>query len=159
MVVHNVNRINQLHEKFVAIVKLADRFEKLPRRFGTEELLTSSEIHLVEVIGDNTESYSVTDLAGILGVTKGAVSQNLKRLEKKGLTMKQTDPKNRSRAIVGLTSKGKAAYYAHQHWHETLDGGFKEYYLQLDKDKIDFLLEFLDRLELFMRRVAATDTG
>ena len=152
----NLNRINRLHEKFIHIVKLAHQFEKRPRRFGTDELLTNSEIHLIEVVGDNDESLSVTDLAGILEVTKGAVSQNLKRLEYKGLTDKQTDPENRSRAIVRLTLKGKAAYYAHKHWHETMDGGFKEYYLQFDRDKIDFLFEFLDRLENFMKRITAT---
>jgi len=81
-----------------------------------------------------------------------AISQNLKRLEKKQLILKQEDPHNVSRSIVKLTSKGKTAYYAHRHWHETMDGGFKAYFIKLDQDRIDFLIEFMSRVEDFLKR-------
>ena len=146
------NVINEIHEKFFRIVKLAEKLEKQPRSYGTDELLTSSEIHLIEIIGDH-ERFSVTDLANFKGITKGAVSQHLKKLEKKGLTMKEEDPENLSRSIVRLTSKGKAAHYAHKHWHETMDGGFKEYTTNLEEEKIAFLLEFITRVEDFLSRI------
>jgi len=136
----------------MTIVQLAAKLEKMPRRFGTDEPLTSREIHIIEVSGDNDEMFSVTDLAKLLGITKGAVSQNLKRMEKKGLTVKIPDPKNSSRSIVKLTSKGKTAYYAHRHWHETMDGGFKAYFMDLSEEKVDFLLEFITKAEDFIKR-------
>jgi hypothetical protein len=73
------------------------------------------------------------------------------------LTIKEEDPENLSRSIVRLTSKGKAAYYAHRHWHETMDGGFKEYTMNLEEEKIAFLLEFMTRVEDFFNRIL--DTG
>ena len=145
--------IHTIHERFSRVLKLAVQLEKTPRRFGTDELLTSTEIHLVEVIGDDGETLSVTDLAGVLDVTKGAVSQILKKLERKGLTTKRADPENGSRSIVGLTAKGKTAFYAHQHWHETMDGGFKEYFNNLSQDRIDFIVEFLEKFEVFIKRI------
>ena len=151
----NDARIHMIHERFRSVVALAVRLEQTPRAFGTDERLTSSEIHLIEIIGDNDETLSVTDLSKALGVTKGAVSQNLKRTENKGLTLKFEDPQNSSRAIVKLTSKGKAAYFAHQHWHETMDGGFKDFFLDLKPDRIDFLIEFLDKLETFFKKASA----
>ena len=146
---HNMHTI---HERFKLVMKLAVQMEQTPRPFGTDEMLTSSEIHLVEIIGENGESQSVTDLAGLLGVTKGAVSQTLKKLDKKGLTTKRPDPENSSRAIVELTTKGKTAFYAHRHWHETMDGGFKEYFLELNQDKLDFLIEFMNKVDNFMKK-------
>ena len=146
---HNIHTI---HEKFKAVVKLAEKMEKSPRKFGTEETMTGSEIHLVEIVGDNDESLSVTDLARILGITKGAVSHNLKRLENKNVITKHPDPANSSRSIVTLTSKGKTAYYAHKHWHETMDGGFKAYFEDLSREKVDFLISFLKRTEDFFKR-------
>lgn len=150
------NRSNQnidaIFEKFVQIVKLYEELERTPRRFGTDEYLSSSEIHLIELIGDNNESLSVTDLAGLIGITKGAVSQHLKKLEKKGLTIKEEDPKNVSRSIAKLTSKGKAAYFSHKHWHEKMDGGYKAYFMNLERDKIKFLHEFLTRVEDFLTK-------
>jgi len=148
----NDANIHSIHERFKTVVELAVQLEQAPRRFGTDERLTSTEIHLIEIIGDNDEAYSVTDLSKTLGVTKGAVSQNLKKTEKKGLTSKIVDSENSSRSIVKLTSKGKTAYYAHKHWHETMDGGFRDYFSNLNPERIDFLIEFLGKLEIFMKR-------
>ena len=148
----NDTRIHMIHERFRSVVALAVRLEQTPRSFGTDERLTSSEIHLIEIIGDNAEALSVTDLSKVLGVTKGAVSQNLKRSENKGLTLKIEDPQNSSRSIVKLTSKGKTAYFAHKHWHETMDGGFKEFFLNIKPERIDFLIDFLAKLETFLKK-------
>ena len=150
-----ISTIKVIHEKFNRIVNLSEKLEKEPRTYGTDQLLTSSEIHLIEVIADN-EDFSVTDLAKLMGITKGAVSQTLKKLEKKGLTFKEEDPRNISRANVRLTSKGKAAYYSHKHWHETMDGGFKSYYTDLEEEKITFLLDFMTRVEGFLNRIITT---
>lgn len=146
------NSMHTIHDRFQRVVKLAIALEQAPRPFGTDELLTSTEIHLVEVIGDHNETLGVTDLAGRLGVTKGAVSQTLKKLEKKALTTKSPDPENSSRSIVSLTTKGKTAFYAHRHWHETMDGGIEAYFSNLDQDRIDFIMEFLGKVELFLKR-------
>jgi len=151
----NDANIHTIHERFKTVVELAVRLEQAPRHFGTDERLTSTEIHLIEIIGDNDETDSVTDLSKTLGVTKGAVSQNLKKTEKKGLTIKIADPENNSRSIVKLTSKGKTAYYAHKHWHETMDGGFHDYYMNLKPEKIEFLNEFLGKVETFIKRALA----
>ena len=148
--------MNAIHEKFVRIVKLYEKLEKQRRNYGTDELFTSSEIHLIENIGDQNESVSVTDLAKIVGVTKGAISQNLKRLGEKGLIIKDEDPENISRSIVRLTSKGRAAYYAHKHWHETVDGGYLDYYSTLEEDKKNFLLNFMTKVEDFLTRAITT---
>lgn len=135
--------------KFVRVVKLWRQLESLPRRFGIDEDLYSSEIHLIEAIG-NKGKQGVTDLSRVLGVTKGAVSQTLKKLENKNLVAKYADPENSSRVLVGLTAKGKAAYYAHEYWHEKMDGGFREYFMRLPEEKIRFLDEFLSTLEIFL---------
>ena len=105
------SNVHVITEQFYRLVKLANELEKTPRRFGTEEPLTGTEIHLIELIGDNEECLSVTDLARLLNITKGAVSQTLKKLEHKQLTLKEEDPENLSRLIVKLTFKGKTAYF------------------------------------------------
>ncbi len=143
----------KLHKTFESIISLSSKLEKTPRPYGTDELLTSPEIHLIEATGDSNETMSVTDIAQTLDVTKGAVSQKLKRLEKKGLCTKEQDPENASRSIVKLTSKGKTAYFAHKHWHETMDGGFMEYFGSLTTEQNEFLLTTLEKIEDFMKRI------
>ena len=144
------DRIHVIHKRFETVVKLYRQLERTPRSWGTDHPLTATEIHLIEVIGNGATPYSVTDLAQLLGVTKGAISQTLKRLEAKELTCKKPDPGNASRSQVELTTAGRTAYEAHHQWHETMDGGFKTYCSHLEPEKLDFLLEFLDRVEDFM---------
>ncbi len=137
--------------KFARIVELWSRLEKQPRKFGIDEALYRSQIHMIEVIGEN-DDVSVSDLAEIQGVTKGAASQNIKKLEEKELVIKVPDPANSSRLLVRLTAKGKIAYYAHEHWHETMDGGFKEYFTNLSHEKVAALDEVLTKIEAFLKK-------
>lgn len=146
-----------VHDKFTQLVQLYQEVEKKPRKYGTDENLTGSEIHLIELIGDKKEQLSVTDIARYSNVTKGAVSQSLKRLERKGLTEKEPDPDNISRSIVRLTSKGKAAYYSHKHWHETMDGGYLAYVAELEEEKVAFLMEYMDGVERFLLSILESD--
>jgi len=140
-----------IHGKFQSIMNLTQQLEKLPKKFGTGELLSRSEIHLIEIIGDN-EGLSVTDIGKYLGITKGAVSQSLKRLEAKGFSFKRTDPENLSRSIVMLTAKGFTAFWAHKHWHETMDGGFLQYMEELNTGEVNIIINFLERVEDFLKR-------
>ena len=153
----NSETLRLLHLKFENLVKLYLEIESAPRRYGTDEKLTGSEIHLIEVVGDHDETLSVTDLAKYANVTKGAISQRLKKLEQKGLTNKVEDPLNGSRSLVRLTSKGKAAHYSHKHWHETMDGGYLDYLSGISEDKAGFLFEFLEKVENFLQTIIDTD--
>ena len=146
----------KIHGQFQSIMRLTRQLDNTPKRFGTDEFLSHSEIHLIEIIGDNA-NLSVTDISRILGITKGGVSQNLKRLEKKGFSTKITDPENLSRTIVKLTSKGLTAYYAHKHWHETMDGGFAEYMAQMTDKETHIIVDFLNKVEDFLKRRVESD--
>lgn len=141
----------KIHGKFESIMALTMKLEKTPKRYGTDQELSHSEIHLIEIIGD-TPDQGVTDLSRLMGVTKGAISQALKRLEKKGLTAKSPDPANLSRTLVTLTAKGKIAYWTHKHWHEAMDGGFSRYLKTLGDAEIRIILDFLVRVEDFLAR-------
>lgn len=70
---------------------------------------------------------SVTDLGKAMAITKGTISQTLKRLEEKQYITKRQDPENFSRIIVSLSTKGNTAYWAHRRWHEEMDGDLKKY--------------------------------
>ena len=137
--------------KFSKVSKLWHQLDSKPRKLGTDTDLSAPEIHLIEVVGQK-EGLSVTDLAKRLGITKGAVSQTLKKLDGKGLVVKEADPTNTSRITVSLSTKGKVAYYSHLQWHETVDGGFRNYFVHLPEDKIRFLEEFLSILEQFLKK-------
>jgi len=103
---HITNLPRHLVEKFMDIVRRTAELENRPWHFGTTETLYRSEIFLLELIGDQ-EGISVTEAADQLHITKGAVSQTLKKLDTKGLVDKQPDPVNGLKMCLRLSNKGK----------------------------------------------------
>ena len=83
------------------------------RYYGTEDPIFYSEIHIIMAIAEHPGIH-VGGLAEILGVTKGAVSEILKKLEKKDLIIKEIDNLNLSRYSLNLTEKGKKAHKNHK---------------------------------------------
>lgn len=139
-----------LHHKFFELLNIAREIENKPRKFGTDVLLTNTQIHLISLIGENTD-LSITDLAKLKEVTKGAISQNIKKLEKLALVEKLEDSSNTSRSIVILTSKGKIAFYSHIHWHEKINSNYKEYYESINDEQVEFLLDFMKQTEMLFK--------
>lgn len=94
------------------LIMQLQRLERSPKTFGEAGKLTPSEIHLIDAIGcDNT--VLMGELAKALGVTKGAVTQIVDRLERIDLLERIPHPTDLRSTYVSLTQKGGIAYQAH----------------------------------------------
>ncbi|MBN2526468.1 MAG: MarR family transcriptional regulator [Deltaproteobacteria bacterium] len=139
----------QIIEQLRRIARKKSELEKAPHEYGTGILMQHAEMYLVEILGQN-EGMSVTRIAGIMQITKGAVSQTLKKLESKKLVQKFPDPVNASRTLLYLSSEGKRVLRAHQVWHRKVDGGFNEYLESLKGNDVLIIRDFLNRYEFFL---------
>jgi len=133
-------------EQFLRILNKAQEAMRTPRDYGTGELLHSAEIHMVMLVGSNPGA-GVTDLAKAGGLTKGAVSQMLEKIEHKGLITRSPDPEDSRRVAIDLTTKGKIAYYAHIQFHEDSDRELYEYVEKLKPEQLDVIEQFLSLIE------------
>jgi len=109
-------------EKFGRIINKFNYIEKIPRDFGTGKLLYPSEIHLLETIG-KTPGINVTELAKKHGISKAAISQKLKKLEKKDLVERFKGSENEKAVLLKLTIQGKIAFKGHERFHSIMDSG------------------------------------
>lgn len=92
---------------------------KIAKTYGTEDLLYSAEVHMIEVIGSH-EHITTTKLAKTLGITKGAVSQITRKLLKKNLILKMPSNEKNNEIFISLTERGRIVYYYHQNMHKTM---------------------------------------
>ena len=84
-------------------------FLKRRRMFSFEGVdFFPSEVHLMLVVQDRVGT-NATRIAQELGVTKGAVSQSMSRLEEKGVLNKSRDPENKNELTLTFTPLGKRA--------------------------------------------------
>lgn len=150
----NMNDSNKMRISYL-LLRLVNKFfdtDKKTRYYGTDKQIFESEIHMIKAIKEN-EGIHVTGLANKLGITKGAVSQIIMKLEKKDLIRKEKDVYNQSKLVLKLTSSGEIAYINHEKLHKKLDDMISEILDKVSEENIEFLKVFLmsveDRLEGF----------
>lgn len=102
------NELQNLVDLFLKILHLYSVISRKPVNYGTGDLLYFTEIHTISVVGKNRE-VNMTRLAEMMGVTKGAISQTVKKLVNKNLILK-TNITNRKEVNLKLSDKGQMAY-------------------------------------------------
>lgn len=144
----NENIKDEITGAVVCFVELAKNFEKAPRSYVDDELLYSSEIHIIDVVGRNQGEH-LSEIARKFGVTKGAASQLIKKLEKKGYVYKKLDESNQTRMKVHLTEKGKIAFSKHLEFHNIHNRSFTEFLNKKNNDELKSIRIFLAELNKF----------
>ncbi len=124
-----------LFEKISATIQMSNTYD-------TDVDIYRSEIHIIQLIGDHSELY-ISEISRLIGITKGTISQVVKRLEKKGLVSKHTDIQNSTRQVVRLTPKGQIAYQAHNKFHEKKHVAMNQFLETLDAEQSKTIEDFL----------------
>ena len=73
----------ELIERFLKLVNKYNALGKHPLTYGTPYKFYHSERHMLDIVGDDP-GLNITEFAKAAGVTKGAISQVVSKLEKKG---------------------------------------------------------------------------
>lgn len=132
----------------------SDAIDRRPKTFDTGHVLSRAEIHTVQAIGRNRHC-NIKALSGALGVTMGAVSQMVARLEKKGLVSKKRAPGNDKEVALDLTEPGWRGYRAHERFHAAIADAFRSYYGAALLERLPAaaaaITELRDVIELYAR--------
>ena len=131
-------------EKFMIMTEKIASTVKISRNYETDVDIYRSEIHLIKLIGDYANLH-ISEIARKYGVTKGAISQALKTLEKKGLVEKYLDQSNNTRLLVKLTAKGQKARLNHEEYHEKCDQDMYSYLNQLTDHELEIVVSFIEK--------------
>jgi len=105
--------LEKLHQSLHCLVNKHKTLDRIPRDFGIDERLIGSEIHTISAVGENSMC-NISELAKRMEVTKAAISQTIRKLQKKGYLRKLRDENNRREVLVVLTEKGKHAHQGHK---------------------------------------------
>jgi DNA-binding MarR family transcriptional regulator len=97
---------NEIMDLFIRVVNKYNGLEKVPVRHSPGVGLYHSERHMLDRIGDNPHM-NMTELARASGVTKGAISQIVKKLETKEVIRRLKKAANDKEVFVELTETGK----------------------------------------------------
>jgi DNA-binding MarR family transcriptional regulator len=117
------------------------QLERHPRIFGEEFILTPSEAHTIHTIGTN-DGILMSELAARLAVSKGAVTQMISRLEKKGFVFRESHPTDSRSIIVRLTKIGLLAHKAHCEFDQNL---YEKISMQMNPQEIEIFTKCISK--------------
>jgi len=142
--------------------KLAGRIRRVVNRliflekrnvFQNEGLrLHPSEIHLMQVIKEGPD-LNAGEMAKRLGVSNGAVSQTLARLERKGVINKAKDSSLKNKVTATFTESGRTAIRLFEQKQASSVQSFSNYLANLSDTEIEVIGGFLSRVEVFLEKL------
>ena len=151
----------EIIDLFIRIVNKYNSLEKYPAKFGAKHALYHSERHMIDRIGESP-GMNVTELAKASGVTKGAISQVITKLQRKGVVRRSKRSDNDKEVLIELTNAGKTFHQEHQTVHHESTRLLLEELKKYPDDKIVFLIEmfrwFDGFLDLSREKMAAHAT-
>jgi DNA-binding MarR family transcriptional regulator len=110
--------LQTLIDLFLKILHLYSVIGRKPKDYGTGDLLYIAEIHTITMVGKNRE-INMTQLAEMMGVTKGAISQTIRKLVSKNFMIKSNDI-NRKEINLKLSKKGLIVYKEQESFQKEL---------------------------------------
>lgn len=128
--------------------------ETIQRNYGTDIMITQVEIHTIEAIG-NHAGISITELAENRQKTKGAVSQLVYKLVKKGLVEKTVSKTSDAQVSLYLTPLGKQAYEGHKKLHEQISDEIFTALREMPESAYKNLFMMLKKFEQFLDKQIA----
>jgi DNA-binding MarR family transcriptional regulator len=111
--------------------------------------LHPSEIHLMQVIAEQPD-LNAGEMAQKLGVSNGAVSQTLARLERKGVIKKAKDPSLKNRVSATFTASGKEAIQRFEENQASSVEAFSNYLAGLSERERQVIGSFLSSVDEFL---------
>jgi DNA-binding MarR family transcriptional regulator len=143
--------VDEIVDHLIRIFNKAAAIEREPVDIGHGVLLHPSEVHLIDIAG-RYPAESVSAHADRLGVTKGAVSQTAKKLEKKGYLERIHEEGDRRSVVLRLTERGNEAFEWHRAYHSSVNGEIAGVISGFSRHDRDNLCRVLDRLERLFDR-------
>jgi DNA-binding MarR family transcriptional regulator len=118
-----------------ALEKVSSRMEK---RLG----VTAQQRLILRCVG-KYPGMTAGQLASLLHVDPGTVSAALRRLESKGLLERRRDPRDKRRASLGLTAKGRALDHSAE---GTVEGAVERLLKTARADELASMVKIVDQL-------------
>ncbi|MBE6049017.1 MAG: MarR family transcriptional regulator [Clostridium sp.] len=144
-------------ESMERIVNKYNTWDKITRSYGTDVKLSKTEIHTINIIGKNKD-INLTKLANIQGITKGAVSQMINRLIKKGLLTKSVSQESEAQIRFNLTEKGIVAFKSHKKMHVETHTDFFNTLKNMSDSEYDIMINMLNSFEEFLDEIIENST-
>lgn len=132
-------------KQYLDTVNLFNNIESDPRDYGSGDILFSSEIDTLSIIG-NTEGINLTELSKKLGISKSGTSKFVNHLIDKKLIQKGKKPNNKKEVIFKLTKIGRLAYKGKKAFNQEIFNSIFSCISNYVDEDLHVLSDFFDKV-------------
>ena len=129
------NIYEQLMHELDQVLTKVDSLHSPSHDFGTGIPIYRNEIHTIQEIG-RYPKINLKTLAEHMGVTKGAVSQTITKLARKGMVRKTHAKGNEKEVLLELTDLGWIGFQNHEKFHIDMFDIGRDYFGKQMKSKL-----------------------
>ena len=141
----------ELVTKILDSIALVVSFDKKRIITHEGEKLHPSEIQLLMFLY-HEQNTNVTAIANEMGLTKGAISQTLSRLQKKGIISKELFPEKKNELHAQFTNSGEQLMIQLNKSKKSLEGKYRRYIQALSNKEKEVISNFLDKMVSIMSK-------
>lgn len=134
----------ELISSFFEIVDMIVNEQRTPKDYG-DGLLYHAEITFLDTIHTHPGAIA-KELAEVLGVTRGAVTQVAAKLSAKGLIEGYTLPGDKRERRYRTTARGEQIRAMHQEYHRRANETMRSYFCSLKEEETATLRSFFDKV-------------
>lgn len=127
--------------QFKRMIHKGFTFEPLNNKINMTELIIMKEI--INNTVDPKGNVKISDIKGYLSISKGAISQNLSSLEKKGYIKRTTDENNRRNVIITLTQEGREIIKEH---YSQFNERLEKIISRLGEENVKQMIKIVDQM-------------
>lgn len=124
------------------------KFLSTPHEYYPGEKMHMREVHVITEIGEGGLD-NISELSERLNITKGAVSQYLKKLEKKGFIERVQESEDKRQYSVRLTEKGKELDKIHTKYDEEQYAKACPFFNEFTEEELELICRFEARFAEF----------
>ena len=129
-----------------SIVRFGNAYAKNNRyehSYNTSVKFSASEVHVMEYIMEHEdEAVNMTGIAAVVGISRAALSKNVKKMAEKGLIERYKTADNQKNIILRVTEYGKEIY--RQYSQFTYETAFEQLFEKLEGIPKEYLDQFTD---------------
>lgn len=149
------------HEAEKQIVRMLGAYVEMQRKqheYCPNIWLYPSEAHAIECVA-LVNPINMTELAKMLGLSKGGATKCVAKLDKMGLLRRYKYVQNQKEVYLHLTEMGVQVFEGHKRYHHSMEQAMKAYCEQLDAQKKEGIIQFLGMyLEQMHHLLDSSDT-
>lgn len=141
--------MREFEDKFRKMINRYNRLDNIDIEFVPGIKVSHLDAHLLALMSENPLK-KVSELAKLFGVTKGAISQQIKKLEKRGLITRIRQNDNYREVFIELTANGRIAVETHNNYHNLIFSKFSDKLNNFTPEQKHLIYSLLDTLtEMF----------